>query len=82
MRYTGCMAEQTTIKVPVGLRDQIKVIAQQRGASMPSIIEEMLEVYREELRMRRLQAQVEATPLEELKDYMKESAEWDRAYGW
>lgn len=76
------MAEQTTIKVPVGLRDQIKVIAQQRGASMPSIIEEMLEVYREEIRMRRLQAQVEATPLEELKDYMKESAEWDRAYGW
>lgn len=76
------MAEHTTIKVPVGLRDQIKVIAQQRGASMPSIIEEMLEVYREEIRMRRLQAQVEATPLEELKDYMKESAEWDRAYGW
>lgn len=76
------MAEQTTIKVPVGLRDQIKVIAQQQGASMPSIIEEMLEVYREEIRMRRLQAQVEATPLEELKDYMKESAEWDRAYGW
>ncbi|MDK8625816.1 ribbon-helix-helix protein, CopG family [Corynebacterium appendicis] len=76
------MAEQTTIKVPVDLRDEIKVIAQQRGESMPSIIEEMLELYREEMRMRRLENQVRATPPEQMGSYIAETAEWDKAYDW
>lgn len=76
------MAEQTTIKVPVDLRDEIKVIAQQRGESMPSIIEEMLELYREEMRMRRLENQVRATPPEKIESYIAETAEWDKAYDW
>jgi len=76
------VAEQTTIKVPVDLRDEIKVIAQQRGESMPSIIEEMLELYREEIRMRRLESQVRATPPEQMESYIAETTEWDKAYGW
>ena len=76
------MAEQTTIKVSVGLRDEIKALATQRGESMPSIIEEMLEVYREEIRMRKLRAQVRNTPPEEMAEYMREVSEWDGAYGW
>ncbi|MCT1450181.1 ribbon-helix-helix protein, CopG family [Corynebacterium sp. p3-SID1194] len=76
------MAEQTTIKVPVDLRDEIKVIAQQRGESMPSIIEEMLELYREEIRMRRLESQVRETTPEQMESYIAETAEWDMAYGW
>ncbi len=76
------MAEQTTIKVSVGLRDEIKALAMQRGESMPSIIEEMLEVYREEIRMRKLRSQVRNTPPEEMAEYMREVSEWDGAYGW
>ena len=80
--YTYGMAEQTTIKVSVGLRDEIKALATQRGESMPSIIEEMLEVYREEIRMRKLRSQVRNTPPEEMAEYMREVSEWDGAYGW
>jgi len=49
---------------------------------MPSIIEEMLELYREEMRMRRLENQVQATPPEQIESYIAETAEWDKAYDW
>lgn len=75
------MADQTTIKVPVGLRDEIKELAAQRGESMPSIIEEMLELYLEEIRMKKLRAQVAATPPEDMAEYMREVDAMDRAYG-
>lgn len=48
---------------------------------MPSIIEEMLELYLEEIRMKKLRAQVAATPPEDMAEYMREVDAMDRAYG-